>query len=367
MGTKVLFKSKELLTLPEIEMYNAVFSLLGYDFILEVRTLKTILQSTSGIGLCILIGGIAVFVAPYIPIGAVVIAIILGMLVSNLLKPGVSYKPGINFSEKHILAFAIVLMGVNLNFLILRELSYKTILLIMAAIAFTIFSSRIIAKLFNFSEKFALLLGIGSGVCGSSAIAATEQIIGAKEEEVGLSIAIVNFLGTLGIFLLPIIGSTILKFSDINSGILIGNTLQAVGQVTAAGFSISEVTGQTATIVKMGRILMLTPIILFFIFSNRKNGNTPQNTEVKKHGIPLFIVGFILFSLIPTFGLLSDKNIELISAVSEYALIVAMAGIGLKISFANILREGKEALRMGALVFGMQIIFSAAMVYILFQ
>jgi uncharacterized integral membrane protein (TIGR00698 family) len=329
--------------------------------------LKNIIQFTYGLGLCVLIGSIAVILAPHIPIGAVAIAIILGMLVNNLFKPGNIFKSGINLSEKHILAIAIALMGVNLNFLILRELSYKTIFLIMAAIAITILSSLIAAKILKFSEKFALLLGIGSGVCGSSAIAATEQIIGAKEEEVGLSIAIVNFLGTLGIFLLPIIGSTLLKFSDINSGILIGNTLQAVGQVTAAGFSISEVTGQTATIVKMGRILMLTPIMLFFIFSNRISGSPSQNTDTKTRGIPIFIVGFILFSLIPTFGLLPVENIELISAISKYALIVAMAGVGLKISFTNILREGKEALRMGILVFGMQIIFSTSMVYILFQ
>ncbi|MGB7874146.1 MAG: putative sulfate exporter family transporter [Anaerolineales bacterium] len=324
-------------------------------------------QSIYGVGLCILIGVVAVLLSPYISIGSVSLAIILGMLVSNLFKPGKVFKAGIHFSEKHILALAIALMGVNLNFLILRELSYKTILLIMTAIAVTIFSAIVIAKIFKFSEKFALLLGIGSGVCGSSAIAATEQIIGAKEEEVGLSIAIVNFLGTLGIFLLPIIGSAIFRFSDINTGILIGNTLQAVGQVTAAGFSVSEVTGQTATIVKMGRILMLTPIILIFIFSNRIFGNVLENNQTRPRGIPLFIVGFVVFSLVPTLGLVSVDTIEMLSATSKNALIIAMAGVGLKITFSNLLREGKEALKVGFLIFGMQIIFSTSMVYILFH
>lgn len=258
-------------------------------------------------------------------------------------------------------------MGVNLNFQILRELSYKTGLLILAGMSVTILSSIFLARVFKFSGEFALLLGIGSGVCGSSAIAATEQLVGAKEEEVGLSIAIVNFLGTLGIFLLPFIGSTIFNFSGINSGILIGNTLQAVGQVTAAGFSISEVTGQTATIIKMGRILMLTPIILMFVFSNKISGNATKSKGAKTRSIPLFIVGFILFSLIPTFGLLSDENIKLISVISKHALIVAMAGVGLKITFANIIRDGKGALQMGSLVFVLQIIFSTSMVYILFN
>ncbi len=163
--------------------------------------MKNNIQIAYGLGLCAIIAGVAATLSPYIPTGSVVIAIILGMLIGNTLKPGNLYKPGINFSEKHILAIAIAFMGVNLNFQLLSELSYKTIALIVAAMVVTILSSISLARVFKFSEKFALLLGIGSGVCGSSAIAATEQLIGADEEEIGLSIAIVNLLGTVGIFL----------------------------------------------------------------------------------------------------------------------------------------------------------------------
>ncbi len=101
----------------------------------------------------------------------------------------------------------------------------------------------------------------------------TEKIIGAEEEDVGLSVAIVNFLGTIGVFLLPLIAKFILHLSDINAGILIGNTLQAVGQVVASGFSINVSSGQVATIVKMTRVLMLLPItlILAFMFFKKIN------------------------------------------------------------------------------------------------
>lgn len=313
--------------------------------------------------LCATIGVLAVFSADSVPLGAVTVAIILGIAVGNISSLGSSLGKGIDFTERRFLPFAIALMGVNLNFLILRELGVKSILIIVAGIAVTLLSAIGLARIFNFDSKFALLLGIGNGVCGSSAIVATEQIIGAKKEDVGLSIAIVNFLGTIGIAILPIISSVFLELNSINSGLLIGNTLQAIGQVVAAGFSIDEIAGQTATIVKMGRILMLTPLIftLILIFS-RKKVAPAEGEKTKKIGIPLFIVGFTVLSLVPTFGLLSENSIQLISEVGRYALIIAMAAIGLKISFASILKDGKKALLIGSLIFLVQIVFSSSMV-----
>ncbi len=189
-----------------------------------------------GIGLCLAIGAAAEFMAAYVAVGTVALAIIIGIAVSNIARPGAIFQQGITYSEKHILSFAIVLMGVNLNFLVLQELGYESILLIIAAIAVTIAAAIGLARVFKFEHKFALLIGIGNGICGSSAIAATGHIIGSRKEEIGLSIAIINLLGTIGIFVVPLMGSVELGFSDIESGILIGNTLQAVGNVVAGGF-----------------------------------------------------------------------------------------------------------------------------------
>jgi len=311
------------------------------------------------------IGIAASYLSTYIPIGAVALAIILGIVIGNFVKPSKIFNKGITFSEKHILSFAIALMGINLNFLILKNLGFKSILVIIVAMVLTISSSLLLAKIFKFDKKFALLIGIGNGICGSSAIAATEQIIGSRKEDVGLSVAIVNFLGTIGIFLLPFIATIILKFSDINAGLLIGNTLQAVGQVVASGFSISNDSGQTATIVKMTRILLLTPVIFILIFAFSK-----KNTAIgksRKISIPLFVIGFILFSLVPTFKLLPNEFIKAISKLSHYALIIAMAGIGLKITFGSIMKNGKSALLIGMLIFIIQIIFSSTVILLFFN
>jgi uncharacterized integral membrane protein (TIGR00698 family) len=329
--------------------------------------MKKLIKTTYGVILCLTIAIIALLLAAYIPIGAVTISIIIGILISNIFKPGAVFKEGVAYSERQVLSFAIALMGVNLNFLILKELGFKSILTIIVAMTATIFLAVFLAGIFKFDKRFALLLGIGNGICGSSAIAATKQIIGANEEEVGLSVAIINFLGTIGIFVLPFIGVVVLKLPQINSGMLIGNTLQAVGQVVAAGFSVGASAGQTATIVKMTRILMLTPVILILIFTvSRKNLKSHREREIRKIKIPLFIIGFILFSLIPTFGLLPLKYIGILSRISHFLLIIAMAGVGLKITFASILRDGKFALMIGSLVFLFQIIFSSSIIYLLF-
>jgi uncharacterized integral membrane protein (TIGR00698 family) len=320
----------------------------------------------AGILLCVAIAFLSIIISKYIPIGSVATAIILGIIIGNLIKLKAGFDKGIAFSEKHILSFAIALLGVNLNFTILSKLGYKSIILIVVAITLTLFISVLVSKLLKFDTKFGLLIGIGNGICGSSAIAATEKIIGVKKEEVGLSVAIVNFLGTIGIFLLPLIATMFLKLSDINGGILIGNTLQAVGQVVAAGFSINDLAGQTATIVKMTRILMLFPIVLILILIFSKN-KKETDKKTKLPAIPIFIIGFILFSLIPTFEILPQNIIKIISKLSHYALIIAMAGIGLKITFQSIMNDGKSALLVGTIIFLFQILFSGIVVFLFFN
>jgi uncharacterized integral membrane protein (TIGR00698 family) len=316
--------------------------------------MTNIRQYAYGLVLCSLIGIISLFLGDYTPLGAVTVAIVLGIVIGNLAKLGDRFEKGIKFSEKRVLPFAIGLMGVNLNYLVLKELGFQSLLLVMAGIVVTIFASVFLAKIFAFDQKMALLLGIGNGICGSSAIAATEHIIGVEKKDVGLSIAIVNFLGTIGMFLLPVIATLFLKLDSLNSGLLIGNTLQAVGNVVAAGFSV-----------KMARILMLTPVIfvLLFVFTGAA---TPKGKtrKAKIYKIPLFIFGFIAFSLIPTFSLLPAAYIAIISKASHYALVVAMAGIGLKTTIASILKDGKSALLIGSLTFLVQIAFSSGAIFL---
>lgn len=317
---------------------------------------------TYGVSLSVLIGLLAIFLSNFVPVGSVALAIIVGAVVGNIVNLHNRYQEGITFSEKKLLGFAIAFMGINLDFVILSELGIKSILLIIISLVLTIYVSLYFAKLFKFDKDFSLVLGIGNGVCGSAAIAATKDIVGLDKQKAGLAVAIVNFLGTIGLFLLPLIG-VLFTFTDIEIGLLIGNTLQAVGQVVAAGFSVNDSVGQSATIVKMGRILMLTFVILFLLYyvGKRSKQKKPEALQV-----PFFVVGFIIFSVIASTKVAPAIVVDIISNLSHYLLLVAMAAIGLKINFKTIKEHGSKAFLIATYIFIVQIIFTTVMLLILF-
>lgn len=318
-----------------------------------------------GIALATIIAIVALLLSPIIPIGAVVIAILIGMIVTNIIKLDSKYSSGIVYAEKSILAFAIATLGINLDFSILAQLGFSTIIIIILGIIITIYSTLFIAKFFGLDKRIALLLGIGNGVCGASAVGATKEIIKAKDDEVGIVVAVVNFLGTIGIFLIPF-WALMIGFDEREAGILIGNTLQAVGQAVAGGFAFSDSAGETATVVKMGRVLMLTPLIIVLLWLYKENvSETNSDTKSILKNIPIFIVWFIIFSIIATLQLLPQIVVDIISLISKYALIIAMAAIGLRISFSNIKENGKSALFIGSLVFSIQIFFTTFLLLII--
>lgn len=314
-----------------------------------------------GLLLCLMIATFAIFISEYFVIGSIAIAIILGALIGNTIPLDKKFNAGITYSEKTLLAVAISLLGINLDFNILLELGIETIFLIIISLFATLAFGNYVAKQNKFDTNFAQILSIGNGVCGSAAIAATKDIVKLDKEKSALAIAIVNLLGTVGLFILPII-AVLLGFSDIEIGILLGNTLQSVGHAVAAGFSVSEVAGQSATITKMGRILLLTPVIIWLIYSVSK---TSTDDIERKLEIPPFVFGFIFFSILATSGVLPANIIETISWLCKFTLLLAMSAIGLKISFTAIKQSGWDAFVLAGYIFKFQIIFSILLIAIL--
>jgi len=314
----------------------------------------------NGLLAAIAIAVAAFFLAKFIPVGAVAIAIIVGIIVGNVIKLGESFSSGIAYAEKTLLGYAIALMGIQLDFTVLSALGVKTLVLIILGMVVTIYSSVLLGKYFKIDSKFALLLGIGNGVCGASAISATSPIIKADKNSIGISIAIVNLLGTIGIFLVPFIALGF-GLNDIDAGILIGNTLQAVGQVTAGGFSISETSGVSATAVKMGRVLLLTPLIFILIYMFHLK-SSQENTKGAK--VPGFIIVFVILSLVSSFGLVNESIKDIITMASHILLVVAMAAVGLKIHFSNVKNDGKLALKIASFTFAIQILFTLGILLI---
>lgn len=312
-----------------------------------------------GLFLTLLISLVSLAFSSFIPLSSIALAIIIGAIIGNSFDISSKYESGINFSEKTLLAFAIALMGINLDFNVLTQLGFNTIFIIIISLILTLVFTIFLARKLNFEKDFGLILGIGNGICGSAAIAATKDILKINKDKSAIAIAIVNLLGTLGLFILPLVGY-LLGFTDIQIGILLGNTLQSVGHAIAAGFGVNEVAGQSATIVKMGRILLLTPVILWLIYMMKKQNNSEVSSKIK---IPFFIIAFIAFSIIATTNIFPVFIEETIAFISKISLLLAMSAIGIKISFKAIKQSGWQAFVFAGYIFKFQIILSIILIY----
>ena len=313
-----------------------------------------------GILLSVAIGLLAYVISSFLPLGAVALAIILGAIIGNSVTLSEKFKSGITFSEKTLLAVAISLLGIHLNFNVLYELGWQTIAIIIFSMISTLAFTLFLAKKLKFEQDFGLLLGIGNGICGSAAIAATKDVLKVNPAKSAMAIAIVNLLGTIGLFVLPVIG-LLLGFSDVQIGLFLGNTLQSVGHVVAAGFGVNETVGQSATIVKMGRILLLTPVILWLIYWVSKKAKA-SSEEKSSFQIPGFVLWFIFFSIVASTEILNQPTIDVIAMICKMTLLVAMSAIGLKISFKAIKQEGASALALAGYIFKFQVLLSIVLV-----
>lgn len=304
-------------------------------------------------------------------IGSVSTAILLGIIVGNTIPLPKIFTQGIKFSEKKLLNVAIMMLGFNLSIASLLNLGFKTILIIIAVQTITIFSGILLGRLFGFSKNASTLLGVGNAVCGSSAIAAVSPVVDANESDTGISIGVVNFLGTVGIFVLPFLALKILSFDNIQTATLIGGSLQAVGQVVASGFSVNAEVGQYATIIKMARILMLGPIVLIFSMFNKQSKSSNNTKKTLTSYVPGFVIFFIIFCL---FRSASDLYIHLpentwkyLKLISHSILTIAMVSIGMKIKFKDLLSQGPKAILVGLLVMIIQLIALVTLISLFIQ
>ncbi len=232
----------------------------------------------SGLIVCIIIGMLAKFASAIFPlIGSTSLAIIIGIIAGNTLAKDKKYLPGVKFSEKTILGGAIMLLGASLHLSAITRLGIQGVIFILLEISLVIGINLVIGKLLGFSRNFSLLMGAGNAVCGSSAIAATAPVLGAKEDEVGIPIAVVNLIGTIFMFILPAVAFNILGYNPLKSGGLIGGGLQSVGQVVAGGNFLGDEAAKFSILFKMIRISMLGGVVLVFSLINNKNGTMKSN------------------------------------------------------------------------------------------
>lgn len=303
-----------------------------------------------GLLLCVVLGFTGKVIGSALPLlGSGTSAILLGLITGNLLTLPSTCRAGVRFCESKVLEFAVACMGFSLSLTLLGQLGWGASLIVITAVSTALSVAFLISKCVKAPTTRILLIGVGTAICGSSAIAAAAPLMARERKEVGISVGVVSVLGIAGIFLLPL-WTGLLGLNVQDTGFVIGGTLQSIAHVVAAGFSISDDVGNLAVTIKMGRVAMLVPLVIYLSMSQAQL--TPSQKRVK---IPWYLIAFLAALVIGSSGLVSGPVLARVKMFDTYLLTVAMAAIGLNIHFRTLREQASTTLLYGAIIWAAQI------------
>ncbi len=312
-----------------------------------------------GIFLCLLLAIPSWFLGKLVPvIGGPVFAILLGMLLAAFWTPAASYKTGIGFVSKKVLQYAVILLGFGLNISVVLATGKQSLPIIVCTIATSLLVAYILHKLLHVPDKISTLIGVGSSICGGSAVAATAPVIKADDEEVAQAISVIFFFNVLAALLFPWLG-TVLGFDTTSGeafGIFAGTAVNDTSSVTAtaatwdAMFSLGSATLDKAVTVKLTRTLAIIPITmaLGYLVSRREQGGAADVSI--KNIFPSFILYFVLASLVTTVATSLGMGAEVFAPLkwlSKFMIVLAMAAVGLNTNIIKLVKTSSKPLALG--------------------
>jgi len=289
-----------------------------------------------GISIAIITGLAALFLSEHYGAPAMLFALLLGIAMSFLYQES-PCKEGIEFTSSFVLRVGVALLGLRLAFTDLIGLGWETIAILAAAIGSTILFGIFVAKKLGLSKSFGSLTGGSVAICGASAAMAITAVLPDhknKERDTLLTVIGVTSLSTIAMVVYPLI-ATYLGLDETQSGLFLGGTIHDVAQVVGAGYSISETTGDISTLVKLVRVSMLMPVVLIMLIVI-KRFNDADNSKAKAASVPNFLIAFIILMIINSCFDIPQSITEPAISFSRFALITAIAAIGMKSNFAKL-------------------------------
>lgn len=308
-----------------------------------------------GIVICIAIAAAATCIGNFVPVvGSMIVGILIGIIVGNTMNTE-PYAVGIKYSGKKLLQYAIILMGFTLSFKSAIQLGVSSFPLIITSIVAALLVSYTLGSYFGINSRIKTLIGVGTAICGGSAIAAVSPIIKAKEEEIAFSITTIFLFNIIAVFIFPPLGH-LLYFSDTGFGYFAGTAINDTSSVVAAGYAYSTSAGDTATIVKLVRALMIVPICLILV------GLQSSKEDFKlKQVFPWFILYFFLASVFASIVPIPEETVKTIKVLSNFLMCTALAGIGLTVNLNKFFRIGSKPIALGAITWIVVIMMSLIM------
>lgn len=292
-----------------------------------------------GIAISAVVGLAALFLSNHYGAPAMLFALLLGIAMSFIYEDS-KCKAGIEFTACHILRIGVALLGLRIAFGDLAAMGWKTGILLVIAIGSTIFIGIILAKAFGLKKRFGLLTGGSVGICGASAAMAISAVLPQNkenEQDTLLTIVGVTTLSTIAMVIYPIAASY-LQLDETQTSLFLGATIHDVAQVVGAGYSVSEQTGDLATLTKLVRVAFLMPVVMCILLVLKLKFDSSK--EAKPPGVPAFLVAFVVLMTLNSLLNLPVVITESATDISRFALVISIAAIGMKSNLKKMLQVG---------------------------
>ena len=304
-----------------------------------------------GILFVLLIALLANYLGSMFPVvGGAIFSILIGFMIRQFFGVPSFLGPGVGYTLKKLLKLAIILLGFSFSFAEIASVGVDALVIIIIAVISGVFLTFFISRLAGLHGNIPLLIGLGTGICGATAIVTSSSIIKAKEEETLYAVNTIFAFNVLAVFIYPLIGN-MLNMSHHEFGVWAGAAIHDTSSVVAAGYSFSNEAGDTSVVVKLMRTLLLVPaaIGLSFLISMKSaqiDGAETKWTAIKK-SFPVFILFFAGAAALNSFISLPESWTDQTSSMAKFIIIMVMASVGLGTDIKKIKAAGLRPLLVG--------------------
>ncbi len=276
------------------------------------------------------------------------LSVVLGVIVANVVRMPEAAGPGVHFSGRRLMRLGVALLGMEVSIRSLLGLGWSTIAAVLVVVTVTILGVAGLAQLLGLERDFGLLIGVGYGICGASAVAAAKSQTRTTEEQASYAVALVALCGTLSIAILPVLGA-IFGLGDLAFGRWAGAAVHDVGQVVATASTRSNLALHAAIVVKLARVAMLAPVVLLLSLRARRLQLHVGTTAKRPPLLPLFVVSFLILSVVNSINIVPAPITSFLVNLAQVSMAFGLAALGLNVRWRELRAVGGRPLVLGLL------------------
>jgi uncharacterized integral membrane protein (TIGR00698 family) len=302
-----------------------------------------------GVGLTVAIAAVATVISRFVPaLGSALPALLIGVVVAVVRRPTGRLAPGVAYSGKFLLQLAVVLLGVQLSLSSILIVGVASLPVMLSSLVVCLLAAWLIGRALRIPRRERTLIGVGTGICGASAIAAVAPVIGATSAEIAYAVSTIFLFNAIAVLVFPYLGHA-LGMDPHTFGLFAGTAVNDTSSVVAAASLFATSALGFAVVVKLVRTLMIIPIsIVLSVAEQRRRDLGSRMTARRVIGlVPWFLIGFVIVAIANTFIPTPDVLHDSLVTVSVFLVSVALAGIGLSTDIAAIRRAGLRPLLLG--------------------